>query len=91
MSKFNISMSKLEGVVYKRLLTQTLEWFATLIVIIGVAVNATGHHPEGPIIMTLGSLVWVIVGVRWKTASIVITNSVIVMVTALGLSFYYFG
>lgn len=91
MSKFNISMSKLEGVVYKRLLTQVLEWTATVIVMIGVGINALGHHPEGPIVMTFGSLLWVIVGVRWKTASIIITNTAIAIVTIVGLSFYYYG
>lgn len=90
MSKLN-SMSKLESVVYKRILTQVLEWTATVIVMIGVGVNALGHHPEGPMIMTFGSLLWVIVGVRWKTASIIITNSVIVVVTVVGLSYYYLG
>ncbi len=84
-------MSKLESVVYKRLLTEVLEWTATVIVMIGVGINALGHHPEGPIVMTFGSLLWVIVGVRWKTASIIITNTAIAIVTIVGLSFYYYG
>ncbi len=90
MSKLS-SMSKLESVVYKRLLTEVLEWTATVIVMIGVGINALGHHPEGPIVMTFGSLLWVIVGVRWKTASIIITNTAIAIVTIVGLSFYYYG
>jgi len=70
-------------------ITRVLEWFSTLIVVIGVGTNALGHHPEGPIIMTVGSIFWVIVGVRWKSASIIITNSVICIVSTIGLIVYH--
>ena len=84
-------LSKTETKVYQRMLTQTLEWVATAIVVIGAGINALGYHPEGPITMIAGGCVWIIVGNRWKKRSIVVTNSVIVFATTVGLIYYYFA
>lgn len=69
--------------------TKILEWLSTLIVVTGVFLNSLGYYPEGPIIMTIGSIFWIIVGLRWKTPSIIITNSVIFILSSTGLMYTY--
>ena len=70
-------------------LTKVLEWLSTLIVVSGVFLNSLGYYPEGPIIMVIGSCFWIIVGLRWKTPSIIITNSVICILSTSGLMYSY--
>jgi|GEM_PF-2077860 hypothetical protein len=83
-------LSRIEAMVYNRMLTQFLEWTGTGVVIIGALANSLGYHPEGPYLMIAGGLIWVLVGTRWKKMSIVVTNSVITLVSTFGLLYYYF-
>ena len=84
-------MSRVEKMIADRMLTQFLEWSGTFIIILGALLNALGFHPEGPAIMTVGAIIWVIVGTRWKKMSIVVTNSVITLVSTIGLLYYYYA
>ena len=85
----NIKLTRIEEKIYKRILTQFLEWLGTGTVIIGVGVNALGHYPEGVIVMIVGAGIWISVGILWRKMSIVTTNTAIAVVSILGLVFYY--
>jgi hypothetical protein len=82
-------LTLLEKRLYRRLVTQFLEWLGTLTTIVGVGVNALGHHPEGVIIMITGASIWIVVGYLWRTWSIVTVNAAIAIVSITGLTFYY--
>ena len=85
----NKTLTRLEKMLYKRIITQFLEWIGTATVIVGVGVNALGHYPEGVVIMIVGACIWISVGFLWRKMSIVTTNSAIATVSILGLVFYY--
>jgi hypothetical protein len=68
---------------------QILKWVATGILIVGSLVNSLGYYPAGPIILGLGALVWLIVSIMWKEMSLVVTNLIFAIVTAIGLIIYY--
>ena len=89
MMKNDTKLTRLEQRLYKRILTQVLEWLGTATVIVGVGSNALGHYPEGVIVMIAGAGLWISVGVLWGKMSIVTTNSAIAIVSILGLVFYY--
>jgi len=70
-------------------LDQILKWVATGILIVGSLVNSLGYYPAGPMILGLGAIVWLIVSIMWKEMSLVVTNLIFAIVTAIGLIIYY--
>jgi hypothetical protein len=68
---------------------QILKWVATGILIVGSLVNSLGYYPAGPMILGLGAIVWLIVSIMWKEMSLVVTNLIFAIVTAIGLIIYY--
>lgn len=70
-------------------LDQILKWIATGILIVGSLVNSLGYYPAGPMILGLGAIVWLIVSIMWKEMSLVVTNLIFAIVTAIGLIIYY--
>lgn len=67
-----------------------LEWIATAILIVGSAVNSLGYYPQGPILLCLGGVVWLIVGIRWRRPSLIIVNSVMTLTAIGGMLWKYF-
>lgn len=65
--------------------TEILKWVATTIAVLGSLINAMGYQPEGPIILIVGSILWLWVGVRWKEMTMIITNFAIITVTIVGM------
>lgn len=68
-----------------------LKWTATAILIAGTAVNSLGHYPEGPIILAVGGILWLIVSIRWREASLIVVNSVMTATGIAGLVAKYFN
>lgn len=68
-----------------------LKWLATAILIVGTAVNSAGFYPLGPLILILGGIVWLIVAIRWKEASLIVVNGMMTATAIAGLVFHYFG
>lgn len=60
-----------------------LKWLGTFTLIAGTAVNSLGFYPLGPIILAVGGIFWLIVSVRWKEASLIVTN---IVMTVTGIS-----
>lgn len=68
---------------------QILKWTATVILILGTAVNSLGYYPLGPVILVIGGIVWLTVAVMWKEPALIITNAVMSAVGAGGLLINY--
>jgi hypothetical protein len=68
-----------------------LKWTATAILIVGTAVNSLGYYPEGPIILAIGGVLWLIVSIRWREASLIVVNSVMTATGIAGLVAKYFN
>ena len=62
-----------------------LKWTATVILIIGTGVNALGFYPAGPMILVIGSFIWLIVSCMWNEPALIVTNLVLCVVGAAGL------
>jgi hypothetical protein len=65
------------------------KWCATLILIIGSAVNGWGLYPAGPILLALGGLIWLAVAVQIRDRALITTNAVMTAVTAAALLLHY--
>lgn len=57
-----------------------MKWCATVILILGTAVNGLGHYPLGPLLLVLGGLVWLAVAVRVRDLPLIVTNLVMSVV-----------
>jgi hypothetical protein len=62
-----------------------LKWTATVILIIGTGINALGFYPAGPVILVIGSFIWLIVSCMWNEPALIVTNLVLCIVGAAGL------
>ena len=69
---------------------QILKWVATSILIIGSGVNSLGYYPQGPLLLGLGGVVWLIVSIIWKEWSLIVTNATLLAVNAIGLVYKFF-
>ena len=65
------------------------KWTATLILILGSAVNGWGLYPAGPILLALGGLIWLAVAVQIRDRALITTNAVMTAVTAAALLLHY--
>jgi len=70
---------------------KVLKWSATIILIVGTAVNSLGYYPEGPIILCCGGVLWLAVSIRWREPALVVTNAVMTVTAVLGLVYHYWG
>ncbi|MDC0093103.1 hypothetical protein OAI86_02165 [Alphaproteobacteria bacterium] len=69
-----------------------LKWLATTTLIVGTAINSYGYYPEGPLILSLGGALWLIVSFIWKEWSLIITNSILTIMGLGGVIIkYYFS
>jgi hypothetical protein len=73
----------------KKDLNWYLKWIATVILIVGTAVNSMGFYPEGPIILAVGGVIWLVVSIRWREPSLIVTNGVMLVTGLAGLAWYY--
>lgn len=68
-----------------------LKWFATAVLIIGTGFNSLGFYPTGPLLLILGGLIWLVVGIMWREASLIVTNGVMLVVGVTGVVLHYSG
>lgn len=70
---------------------QVLKWIATVILIVGTAVNNLGYQPEGPLLLLSGGVIWLIVSILWKEPALIITNLFMTVVAVVTLGYKYLG
>lgn len=64
-----------------------LKWIATAILIVGTAVNSLGFYPAGPLILAVGGILWLVVSIRWREPSLIVTNSIMTVTGLAGLCY----
>lgn len=75
----------------KKDLNWYLKWTGTVVLILGTAINSLGYYPEGPITLAVGGVIWLIVSIRWREASLIVTNAVMLSTGLAGLAWKYFA
>jgi hypothetical protein len=68
-----------------------LKWSATATLIIGSFVNSLGFYPAGPILLLLGGVLWLMVAVRWREPSMIVTNAFMVLAGGLPLVYRFWN
>jgi hypothetical protein len=67
-------------------LNSLLKWLGTVTLIIGTGVNSLGYYPLGPLILLLGGAFWLAVSIRWREPALIVTNAVMFVTAAAGLT-----
>jgi hypothetical protein len=67
-------------------LNTVLKWMGTVTLILGTAVNSLGLYPAGPVILLVGGIFWLIVSIRWREPALIVTNLVMFLTAAVGLT-----
>jgi hypothetical protein len=67
-------------------LNTVLKWMGTVTLILGTAVNSLGYYPAGPVILLVGGIFWLIVSIRWREPALIVTNLVMLITAAVGLT-----
>jgi hypothetical protein len=79
----------------KKDLNWYLKWIATVILIAGTAITnleiRIGMILIGPFLLSFGGIIWLIVSIRWREASLIVTNGVMVITGLATLVWKYFG
>jgi hypothetical protein len=61
-------------------MTSFFKWLATAILIAGSAVNGLGYYPEGPLMLVLGGVIWMLIALKVRDWALVTTNAVMGLV-----------
>ena len=69
---------------------QILKWVGTFILAMGGVINSLGYYPLGPIVLGLGSIVWLIVAIMWKEKAMIVTNGFFSLLTFGTLTYSLF-
>jgi hypothetical protein len=67
-------------------LNSVLKWLGTVTLIVGTGVNSLGYYPLGPLILLLGGAFWLAVSIRWREPALIVTNAVMFLTAAAGLT-----
>jgi len=62
-----------------------VKWLATFIVLIAVIFRASGYHVYDLSLSVVGTLMWAYVGFAWHDRALLVLNSVITVILAIGL------
>lgn len=65
------------------------KWTATVILIVGAAVNGLGHYPLGPVLLCLGGAGWLAVAIQIRDRALIVTNAVMTLVTVAAITIHY--
>ncbi|NBP03627.1 MAG: hypothetical protein EBU90_26740 [Proteobacteria bacterium] len=68
-----------------------LEWSATAILLVGVAMAAFNVFPYYLMVQLIGNAMWFILGMMWRKWSLVTVQGVIVILYIIGMVNYYNG
>ena len=71
-------------------LTWYLKWVGTAILIVGTLINSLGYYPTGPLMLSAGGILWLIVSIRWQEPALIATNAVMFICGAGGLIWRFF-
>ena len=59
-----------------------MKWTATLVLIAGTAINGLGYYPEGPIVLCVGGVIWLVAAIKMRDWPLMVTNAVMIAVGA---------
>jgi hypothetical protein len=66
-----------------------LKWVATAVICAGSFCTSVNIYPLAPILMNLGTILWLIVAVMWREASLIVVNTIVLLIYTVGLTYKF--
>ena len=67
-----------------------LKWIATAVICIGSFCTSVNIYPLAPILMNLGTILWLIVAIMWRESSLIVVNTIVLLIYTVGLTYKFF-
>lgn len=67
-----------------------IEWLATVVLIVGVALTSWNIYPVNIYVSAAGNLLWLVVGLHWRKLSLITIQIIVTGIYAVGLWKYWF-
>lgn len=68
---------------------ELLKYAATAVLLLGATINGFGLYPLGPVMLTIGSAMWLAASIMWKETSLIVTNFAMTVAGLVGLIYNY--
>lgn len=68
-----------------------IEWIATITLIIGVALTSWNIYPINIYMSAIGNFLWLLIGFYWRKLSLIIIQTVIMIIYVVGIIKFLFG
>jgi hypothetical protein len=62
-----------------------LKWTATAFICLGALLISINVYPLGPIVSLTGTALWLVVSIMWRERSLILVNSVVLLIYTVGL------
>jgi hypothetical protein len=66
-----------------------LKWAATAVICVGSLATSLNIYPMAPILMNIGTILWLIVAVIWRESSLIVVNTIVLLIYTGGLSYKF--
>jgi len=68
--------------------SSVIEWSATAMLIISVALSSWNYYPGNIFTGFIGNIGWMLMGIIWARPSLILISSVLSIIYAFGIFFY---
>jgi hypothetical protein len=62
-----------------------IKWAATAFICAGALCTSLNIYPLGPILLNIGTVLWLIVSIMWREASLIAVNAIVLVIYTTGL------
>jgi hypothetical protein len=62
-----------------------IKWAATAFICAGALCASLNIYPLGPILLNIGTVLWLIVSIMWREASLIAVNAIVLVIYTTGL------
>jgi len=62
-----------------------IKWAATTVICAGALCTSLNIYPLGPLLLNIGTVLWLIVSIMWREASLIAVNAIVLVIYTTGL------
>jgi hypothetical protein len=62
-----------------------IKWAATGVICVGALCTSLNIYPLGPILLNIGTVLWLTVSIMWREASLIAVNAIVLVIYTTGL------
>ena len=83
--KYSHENNATTGFIKMKKLDWYIKWMATAFICAGALCTSVNLYPLGPILLNIGTVLWLIVSIMWREASLIAVNAIVLVIYTTGL------